>query len=142
MSFDLKLDNGDLKISNTGDITTIRDNEKLLQDALKILITPLGGNKAHPWYGSSVGSTLIGGVFDKNFTTDLATQQVKSAMDNLQMIQKTQSKTQIVTAAETIAAIKDVYINSNAKDQRLLELKVSLLTNALTTVAVKFYVRL
>ncbi len=41
MSFDLKLDNGDLRISNTGDITTIRDNEKLLQDAMKILITPV-----------------------------------------------------------------------------------------------------
>ena len=142
MSYDLKLDNGDLRISNTGDLALVRDNEKLIQDATKILITPLGGNKAHPWYGSNVGKTLIGGVFDKGFTIDMASQQVRSAMDNLQMIQKSQMKTQIVTAAETISVIKDVYLNSNAKDQRVIEMKVSLLTNALTIVAVKFMVRL
>ena len=72
----------------------------------------------------------------------MATQQVKSAMDNLQMIQKSQSKTQIVTAAETISVIKDVYLNSHPQDQRLIEMKVSILTNALTTVAVKFMVHL
>ena len=51
MSYDLKLENGDLRISNTGDLILVIDNEKLLQDAIKILITPLGGNKTHPWYG-------------------------------------------------------------------------------------------
>lgn len=142
MSFDLKLENGDLKISNTGDLQLVRDNEKLRQDVLKILITPLGGNKSQPWYGSSVNSTLIGGVFDKEFTMDAATQQVKSAIDNLQIMQKTQARTQNVTAAESIVAIQDVYINSNPQNRRTIELKVSILTGALTTLDVGFYVTL
>ena len=142
MSYDLKIENGDLRISNTGDLAVVKDNEKLLQDALKILLTPLGGNKAHTWYGSNVGDTLIGAVFDKDFSIDAASQQVRSAMDNLQMIQKSQSKTQIVTAAETISVVKDIYLNSNIKDQRLIEARITLLTNALTLVAVKFIVRL
>lgn len=141
MSFDLKLENGDLKIQN-GDLQLVQNNEKLIQDALKILLTPLGGNKAHPWYGCNIGQALIGGVFDKEFTMDVATQQVVAAMENLQILQKSQSKTQVITAAETIAAIKDVYINSNPKDQTVIELKVTLLTNALTIVPVRFYVNL
>jgi len=142
MSFDLKLLNGDLLISNTGDLQIVRDNEKIRQDVLKMLITPTGGNKAHPWYGSDVGPTLIGSVFDRTFSVDVATQQIKSSIENLQIIQKTQAQTQNVTAAETILAIKDVYINTNPQDQRVLELKVSLITNALTPIDVKFYVRL
>lgn len=141
MSFDLKLEDGDLKIQN-GDLQLVQDNEKLIQDALKILITPIGANKAHPWYGCDVGQALVGGIFDKGFTNDVATQQVVAAMDNLQILQKSQARNQVLTAGETIAAIKDVYVNTSPKDQRVVELKVTLLTNALTLVSVKFYVRL
>lgn len=142
MSYDLKLNNGDLQISNTGDLQLVKDSEKLRQDVLKILITPVGGNKAHTWYGSNVGNALIGGFFDKEFTMNSATQQVRNALETLQIMQKSQSKTQTVTSAEMIMAIKDVYINTNPTDPRVVQLRASVLTSALTAVDVKFYVRL
>lgn len=142
MSFDLKLENGDLRISNNGDLRLVRDNEKLRQDCLKILITPIGGNKINSWYGCDVARSMVGEIFDKNFSIDVATQQVQSSLENLQILQKTQIRIQNLTAAESIAAIKEVYVNTNPLDQRVLELKASVLTRALSFVDVSFHIKL
>ena len=53
MSFDLKIINGDLVIKN-GQLTTVVDSEKLIQDILKICLTEAGSNPMQPWYGSSI----------------------------------------------------------------------------------------
>ncbi len=142
MSYDLVLINGDLKISNTSDIQVVRDNEKLRQDVLKILMTPIGGNKANPWYGSNVNNVIVGGVFDVDFTRDVAREQVRSALENLQILQNSQARTQTLTAGEKILSVKNVYINNNPTDQRVIELKVEIITGALTVMTTKFYIRL
>jgi len=141
MSFDLKLVNGNLTVDNNGALAVVRDSEKLKQDVLKIIITPLGGNIGHPWYGSNVGLTMIGNIFDKDFTLDTATAQLQNAIETLQIIQKTQAQTQSVTAAESIMVVKDVYINSNPTDPRILEVKVTVLSGALTPIETGFNVR-
>lgn len=142
MSYDLKLENGDIKVGSNGDLALVQDSEKLRQDILKILITPLGGNKSHPWYGSSLTQTMIGNLFDPMYSLDVSTEQVRGAVQTYQMIQKTQSQTQTLTAAETMVAIKDVYVNTNSVDQRILEVKVSILSSTLTAIDVKFIVKL
>jgi hypothetical protein len=142
MSFDLKLENGNLKLNPDGKLATVVNTEKLRQDILKIIVTPVGGNKANPWYGCDANKFLIGNLYDLNFAKDSATEQLRSSIENLKALQQKQLKTQFITASESIASIKDIYINTNAVDRRALEVKVSILSYALTTLDVNFLIKL
>lgn len=142
MSFDLKVNNGNLVINKNGDLETVSDTNKLIQDSLKIILTPLGSNPLNPWYGSNLSLALLGNTFDMDFGLEAARIQITTAMENLKKMQLSQSATQILSPAETIAAIKDVYVNTNPIDQRLVETKVSLLSGAITVTEVKFTMHL
>jgi len=109
---------------------------------LKIIITPLNSNKLHPWYGSNVGLALIGNVFDLDFGIEAARAQVSTAVDNLLRMQLSQSQTQVLSSAESIVSIKDIYVNTNSTDRRVVEIKVSVVSAALSVVDVKFTVNL
>jgi len=141
MSFDLKLNEGDLKIEN-GDLAVVFDTNKLNQDLLKIIITPLNSNPVNPWCGSNVGLALIGNTFDLEFGIEAARAQVSTAVDNLLRMQLSQSQTQVLSPAESILSIKDIYVNTNATDRRVVETKVSVISAALTIVDVFFTVNL
>ena len=107
-----------------------------------MIVTPVGGNKSHPWYGSDVNKFLIGNLYDLDFAKDSATEQLRSSIENLQALQQQQLKTQYITASESIAAINDIYINTNPADMRALEVKVSILSFALTALEVNFLIKL
>jgi len=141
MSFDLKLDEGDLRIEN-GDLAVIFDTNKLTQDLLKIIITPLNSNPINPWYGSNVGLALIGNTFDLDFGLEAARMQVSTAIDNLLRMQISQSQQQVLSPAESILSIKDIYVNTNPIERRLVEIKASVISAALTVTDVRFTVRL
>ena len=136
MSYDLKLENGDLKIGKDGDLATVRDSEKVLQDCAKISITPIGANKAHSWYGSLLGSALLGSGLDINFVKQTAAQQLETSLQVLQSLQKTQMQYQQVTSAEYIRKIKEILITVDPRDPRLIIIKESIITNALTEIPV------
>lgn len=141
MSFDLKLDEGDLRIES-GDLAIVSDSNKLTQDLLKIIITPLNSNPVHPWYGSNVGLALLGNTFDLDFGLEAARMQVSTAVDNLLRMQLAQSQEQILSPAESILSIKDVYVNTNSIDRRVVEIKASVVSAALTVTDVRFTVSL
>ena len=142
MSYDLKLENGDLVLDNTGDLALVYDNDKLMQDLLKMLMTPINGNKMFPWYGSDVSGILIGSNYEIGFNKDVAAEHIRTAIENIKMLQQDQAKSQYVSPAETIAAIKEIYINTNTTDPRVIEVKVSVITGALTKTDVRFRVKL
>lgn len=142
MSYDFKLENGDLVLDSNGDLTAISDNDKLIQDLLKLLMTPISGNKMFPWYGSDVSGILIGSNYDLGFNKDVASEHIRSALDNIKSLQQEQAKSQYISPAETIVAVKDIYINTNATDQRAIEVKVTVITGALTKTDVRFRVKL
>ena len=50
MSFDLKLTDGQLKLKSSGDLDTVFNTDKLVQDVTKIAITPMGANRLHSWF--------------------------------------------------------------------------------------------
>ena len=71
MSFDLKLINGDLSIKN-GDMELVTGGDKLIQDILKISVTPAGANPFSLWYGSLIAKTLIGSHLDQDIIVESA----------------------------------------------------------------------
>ena len=88
MSFDLEIIDSDLKLNPDGSIRTIEHTPKLRQDVIKIVLTPLGSNRFHPWYGCPVTDDTIG----KNLPEDLLTSEIESSiqasLDRLKLLQE------------------------------------------------------
>lgn len=132
MSFDLKISQGDLSLGQDGDLEQIDESDKLVQDILKILMTPLGANVFFTWYGSPLSETAVGQVLDRTFVNSVVTQIIRSNLETLQKLQKQQSMSgQRVSANELLAAIQSVNINRNTVDPTYWSILVQVLTKGL-----------
>lgn len=140
MSFDLKISNGDLVIKN-GDLQTVIDSEKLIQDILKMCLTTAGSNPIHPWYGSFISRTIVGSPLYTNVLVQIAKSQLNTALDNLKSLQDLQVKSfQRVSADEQISAILDISIIRNQLDPRLFDIRIKALTKGLKPITTSFRV--
>lgn len=140
MSFDLKVVNGDLVLSN-GDVGTITGNDKLVQDLLKIALTTAGSNVLQPWYGSLISRSLIGSYLDSNIIISVAKNQLQYAVENLKNLQNIQvSSGQKVTPDEQIAFINDISITRNTVDPRIFSVVIRVLSRSFGRVAASFVV--
>ena len=143
MSFDLRIKQGDLVIGSDGDLEKIEDNEKLAQDILKILVTPMGANPFHAWYGSLLSSSFVGNPFEEEFIVKIAGSQIRSALETIQNLQRAQmASSQKVTASELLAAVRSVKVVRNPVDPRFFSIFVSVLTKALNSTNVTLKVGL
>jgi phage baseplate assembly protein W len=141
MSFDLKITDNDLRLNPDGSLQTVHDNEKLIQDILKIVLTSAGSNKIFRWYGSALGASIIGNVLDSTQLETEVARSVQTALSNLVALQKSQGRTQYMSAGETIAAIRGVSVIRSETDPRIYEVGISVLTRKLTIVEDTFTLR-
>lgn len=140
MSFDLKISGGDLVIAN-GDLKTVVDSEKLIQDILKIAVTTAGSNPIHPWYGSFVSRTLIGNPNHNGVLVQVAKSQLNTALQNLKDLQNLQVQSyQRVSADEQIAAISDISIVQSQVDPRFFDVVIKALTKGVKPITTAFRV--
>lgn len=140
MSFDLKIINGDLVISN-GDLRTVTDSEKLIQDILKICLTDVGSNPLHPGYGSFLSRTIIGNPIYTNTIVQIAKSQLNTCLTNLQDLQNIQVRSlQRVSADEQLAAITDISVVRNTIDPRLFNVTIKCLTKGFKPITTAFQV--
>jgi phage baseplate assembly protein W len=142
MSFDIKIVNNDLSINPDGSLQTVRDNEKLIQDIIKIMLTASGSNKFYRWYGTTIGTRTIGNVLDHTQLESEITGAVYNALGNLIALQKSQGREQYTSAGEAIASIRGISVIRNKEDPRLYEVGISVLTRKLTVVEESFILRL
>lgn len=138
MSFDLEIVNSDLRVKSDGTVSTITDTPKLRQDVIKMLITTLGSNKFHPWYGCSIGSSMVGqNIPDNMLQLDIQT-SIQQSLDKLQSLQQAQMGSQRVTLAETIAQIGNITAGRNPLDPRQVLIQVTVLSKRLSKVEETF----
>ena len=135
MSFDLKIKNGDIKISRDGDVDVVIDNEKIRQDIVKILLTKLGENKYHAYYGSSLGALEIGGVPDRELIEGDLSRMAEESISILMRLQSNQSKTQYISPVEAIIDILDVSVSRDVSDPRAYSIGITVLTRKLTKIS-------
>jgi hypothetical protein len=83
MSFDLKIVKNDIFIGRDGTIAVVRDNEKLRQDIIKILLTQRGSNPFFNWYGSDIGSFMIGNPLPQDIVVAEIERNVVASISNL-----------------------------------------------------------
>lgn len=143
MSFDLKILQGDLQIGSNRDLAKVENTEKLVQDILKIVLTPLGGNPFFPWYGSPIDQSLIGTAFDEVFINQVARSQLRTSLETLQNMQKEQLRMQpqLITPQEQIAAVQDITVHRNTVDPRFFSIFIGVLSKAFRRVETSVDVR-
>lgn len=140
MSFDLKIINGDLVI-NAGDLQTVVDSEKLIQDILKICLTTAGSNPLNPGYGSFISRTIVGNPANASVLVQISKSQLQTALSNLQALQLQQIQSmQRVSADEQLAAIQDISILQSQVDPRLYSVSISVLSKGLKPITTAFNV--
>lgn len=142
MSFDLKIVKGDIAISSDGTLELVRDNDKLRQDLIKILLTELGENKYHPDYGSEIGALQIGSFTDAEFLEVDLTASAETAVRKVMALQRNQAKRQFLSPGEIIVEILNVEVTRDTSDQRLYNIFISVLTQKLTTLTESITVRI
>jgi phage baseplate assembly protein W len=129
MSFDLRINNGDLAIGTNGDLSQVQDTEKLVQDILKMLMTPLGGNVFFPWYGSQLTDSAIGQVLDHTMTVSIVQQTIRSNLETLQKLQRQQTASgQPLSPNELLAVIESISVARNVVDPTYYQVVVKVLT--------------
>lgn len=141
MSFDLKIVNNDLSLNSDGTLQTVYDNEKLTQDVIKGVLTPIGSNPFHKWYGSTINERTIGQALDPSHTEIETTRAVQDLLTNLIALQNQQAKEQYVSPGEQIAAILEVSVLRDQNDPRQWQVGIKVLTRKLTTVEESFTLR-
>lgn len=139
MSFDLKLLGGDIKLGSDADFAVVADNDKLIQDIIKFIVTPLGSNKFQPSVGSLINQRLVGQVLNAQNTVTVLQSSVQEALVLLQKLQKQQALTQALTPSEMLVSINSINVERDSVDPRQLNviLKImagdgNLLTETLT----------
>ena len=138
MSFDFAIINNDLKRTTDGGVLTVSDTQKLRQDILKIIITTLGSNKFHPWYGCTITEDVIGKNLPENLLKTEIQSSVVASLDNLQKLQSEQLTTQKVSLAEIINFIGSVIAYRSPDDPREVKVDVSVYSRRLTEVNESF----
>jgi hypothetical protein len=142
MSFDLKIENGDIKLESDGSVTTVFDNAKLRQDIVKILLTSLGENRYHPGYGSEVGAITIGHIPDQELLELDLQSSAEDALKKIIALQRGQSRRQFLTPGERLVSVLGVSVQRDTADPRLYNIFISVQTGALTSVTESVTVRI
>ena len=131
MSFDLALINGDLKIQPDGTIKTFTDTPKLRQDIIKIILTPLGSNPNHLWYGCSISNDT-----GKNFPDIMRLARIQAnvtqSLDNLKSLQTSQSANQQVSLAELIESVGSIDVERDIVEPRQMNVVVTVFSKRLS----------
>lgn len=141
MSFDLKIVSNDLSLNPDGTLQTVINNDKLIQDIIKAILTPLGSNKFFKWYGCALVARIVGQVLDPTLTQIEIQRSIQDSLTNLISLQKAQARTQYVSAGESIAAIEEISVLRSNEDPRQYEIYVSVLTRKLTIAETTFTLR-
>ena len=138
MSFDLKIIGGDLVLNN-GDLRTVVNSEKLIQDILKIALTSAGSNPLQPWFGSFISRSLIGSPLSSSIIIQVAQSQLQNALENLMTLQKKQVKSfQTVTPDEQINSISDISITRSNTNLTFFTVQIKALTKGFKSITTNF----
>jgi hypothetical protein len=142
MSFDLKITNGDLSIGSDGDISVVIGNQKIFQEIKKIVLTDVGENKFHPYYGSRAGSLSVGSIVDYDFISSELKRSVSESITNLIRLKDSQSRYQNLNPSEVILTLDSVDVERDGVDPRVWSIYISVTTQSLDDVNTVINIRM
>jgi phage baseplate assembly protein W len=105
----------DLRFDSFGELTKVRDTNLLYQNIAKILLTEIGTNPYHGWYGSNA-NRLIGQKNNVSVGVSLRL-SVQQALGKFQKVQQDLKKVQDLSLKERLISVQSVEVsqlNDNA----------------------------
>lgn len=95
----------DVSYSTLGLVTSVENEDKLLQEIRKGLTTELGSNPFHEWIGTEIYKLIGGKVFNQGIIRSRIIQEVSSYIERYVEVQNQQSQFQNITARETFYSL-------------------------------------
>ncbi len=141
MSFDIRVINGDIEIGADGDALQVVDSDKLAQDVIKLLNTPIGSSPLNLGYGSTLTIAQIGDSIDPSLVADQTTIAITSGLEQLIAQQEQQRSFQIVTDAETIIDFETPIVRQDPVDPRQFNIVVNAISRDLTPISIALVVK-
>jgi hypothetical protein len=112
----------DYRIGVNGNYLEVRDDDKLNQDSLKILLTIRGSNPYFPEYGSNLLTRIGIKAVGAGVTT--ITEDVTRALTTLQRIQQIAGRYLDLSPKETLLSIQSVATTPSPTDPTVFEVRV------------------
>ncbi len=141
MSFDIRVTSGDLELGSNGDAATVVNSDKLAQDVIKVLNTPIGSSPLNPTYGSTLTVAQLGQVIDVEAVISQTTISIASALEQLVATQAQQKSFQIVTDAETIVDFESPIVEPDPVEPRQFNIVVNAISRDLTPISIALVVK-
>jgi len=141
MSFDIKAFSGDVEIGSNGDLSQVTDSDKLAQDVLKLLNTPIGTNPLNPGYGSMLTVNQVGEAVYTEGLVEQTKRIITDALEQLITQQAYQAAIQPLTDAETLVDFETPIVERDSQDPRQFNIVVNAISKALTPLAIALVVR-
>jgi len=82
--------------------------------------------------------TVIGQMMSNTLMEVEAERSISNTLNNVSLLQREQSKTQYVSAGETIAGVQSISVLQDDQDPRQYQITVSILTRKLTIIEETF----
>jgi phage baseplate assembly protein W len=98
----------DVRWNEYGELKKIRDTDLLYQNIAKVLLTEVGSNPYHAWYGSNA-NRLIGQKNNAAIGVSLRL-SVQQALDKFQKVQQSLKKVQDITPEERLISVQSVEV--------------------------------
>lgn len=141
MSFDVKLVKGDLSFDDQGRIELVRNNNKLVQEVLKLISTTLGSDAFVSNYGISGINDLTGSYTTAAITEQRLESEIRTGIENLLVEQRELIRQQVLTPGERIRNIDRVVVEQDELDPRQYNVYIELTTGELTPITVTAEIR-
>ena len=141
MSFDLALINSDLSIKSDGTVRTVTKTDKLKQDVVKIILTPLGSMRFHDWYGSNINENTIGNILPENILFNDISSSISESLERLRTLQRSQASYQKMDPSEIIVSIAEINVQRDIVDPRQVNVIVKVISRDLIPVEEIFTIR-
>jgi len=119
----------DYLLNSLGNYTKIYNEDKLIQDLKKIVITERGSDPVATWYGTIFIST-IGGKHLADFVKTRASGEIIEALTRLKNAQIQQEEYQEVTDNEFLDFIQNIEVEQNEEDPTYFRVEVDVVTQA------------
>jgi len=120
--YDIEIFNGDLNFAKGG-FALVRDEAKLVQSLVKVLITPLRAASLRPNYGTYLGNILGHAMPEYVYLTKIE-DSVKDSIDYLIGEQAKAAQRQYVSPGERIREVLYVRVMRNGLDSRQIDVYV------------------
>lgn len=114
----------DFSYNSLGKINTVQNEEKLLQEVKKGLLTELGSNPFHSWIGTRINSLLGSKIFSIDSLRANLIQEVSNYLERYLDVQFQQARFQEVTDREAFGQIITVEAELDPIEPTLLTLTV------------------